>query len=189
MPGNTPELTVWTQDAIWSKPSGGVTLGGSLVLTGDIRFATETQGHVTILIKQNMGREEDVTVGTIFDDDYSFPADIYVPLNTITGVNPIVVTDGLDVGDYWVDFAVSADGWSTATPFVSFSVLPASAPGGGSTGGPTDMAFLNFNLHKADGVEGFQTWLNANIPAGGRLKRISYNEDMRQQIVVWETGE
>ena len=48
---------------------------------------------------------------------------------------------------------------------------------------------LSFDLHKPEGVVGYQNWLAANIVDGAQILDISYpSEGLKVEIVVWDDG-
>jgi len=50
------------------------------------------------------------------------------------------------------------------------------------------VSYLNYDLHKQDGVDDFQTWLTTNITSEASILNIWYGEGLKVEIVVWDDG-
>jgi len=105
------------------------------------------------------------------------------------GEDATVETLAVGVGQCAITDFTSADQTKKDVTTNYGSVTGTLESGGGASGGPATMSVGHFNLHTAAGVTAYQSWLNEQVGASGRIKRIYYNEDLHQQIVTWETGE
>lgn len=50
------------------------------------------------------------------------------------------------------------------------------------------VSYLNFNLHKADGVSGFQAWFNENITGDAAVLDVHIDQSGLIEVVVWNDG-
>ena len=51
------------------------------------------------------------------------------------------------------------------------------------------VSYLNFNLHKADGIAGFQTWFNENITGSNAVLDVHIDQSGLLEVVVWREAE
>lgn len=197
-PAAPPYSFVETRDTNGNSVST-VQLGEPVRIYGEVSFPTSGTGHLLVNVP---GRDN------LVDMEFPFEADVQQTFAEIFG-QEIEFTPSEVARDAYHHWKITATGYGDVEGWIYFGVtdFPTAGqllrnvmtrygtvagvldPGGGGSGGPTDMALVNFNLHKASGIAAFEAWLNETIPAGGRLKRINYTEDMTQQVVVWETGE
>ena len=47
---------------------------------------------------------------------------------------------------------------------------------------------LNYNLHRPDGVVGYQEWLALNVVGDAKVINIYYSPDLKVEVVVWDDG-
>lgn len=201
-----PKIDQFTPLTAALVPVGSQQLGAAFKFeVNDIRAAIDADTVVELIILDDAGSFVDL----IFSTEYSFVAGIPTSLYDIaedipawtpeeTGQYSALLT--ITTNDELSTKNVNAQAWFCATDFTSAeetlkdvttnygTVTGTLVSGGGGGGGPATMSVGHFNLHTAAGISGYEAWLNDQV-GSGRIKRIYYNEDLKQQVVVWETGE